>query len=86
MGRKKIKIEYIKDKRLRQATFAKRKMGLIKKAMELSLLCGNQITLIIHEMSSSKPTVYDSKEGELISSLNDKAVAYSYSNENVNVL
>lgn len=35
MGRKKIKIARINDERSRHATFAKRKNGLVKKAIEL---------------------------------------------------
>eukprot|EP00761_Pharyngomonas_kirbyi_P008658 gb/GECH01008670.1/.p1 GENE.gb/GECH01008670.1/~~gb/GECH01008670.1/.p1 ORF type:complete len:102 (+),score=12.95 gb/GECH01008670.1/:1-306(+) len=47
MGRKKIPIEPIKDERNREVTFKKRKQGLIKKAMELSILCNCQISLVI---------------------------------------
>uniref|UniRef100_A0A6B2L686 MADS-box domain-containing protein n=1 Tax=Arcella intermedia TaxID=1963864 RepID=A0A6B2L686_9EUKA len=47
MGRNKIKIEKIQNERNRQATFTKRKNGLIKKAMELSILCDCEISLII---------------------------------------
>merc|ERR1711907_55172 len=47
MGRKKIKIARIDDERVRKVTFTKRKAGLIKKAMELSLLCDCEIALII---------------------------------------
>jgi hypothetical protein len=47
MGRKKIVIQPIKDERNRHVTFNKRKAGLIKKAMELSILCSCQIALII---------------------------------------
>jgi hypothetical protein len=47
MGRNKIKIERIVNERNRQATFTKRKNGLIKKAMELSILCDCEIALII---------------------------------------
>lgn len=47
MGRKKITIQYIKDERNRHVTFNKRKGGLIKKAMELSILCNCQISLVI---------------------------------------
>ena len=37
-GRKKIKIARINDERSRHATFAKRKNGLVKKAIELRYL------------------------------------------------
>ncbi|KAI8968605.1 hypothetical protein BDF20DRAFT_839694 [Mycotypha africana] len=47
MGRKKIKIQLIKDDRNRQVTFLKRKHGLMKKAYELSVLCECEIALII---------------------------------------
>ncbi len=47
MGRKKIVIKKILDERSRHATFAKRKNGLIKKAMELSVLCGCEIALVM---------------------------------------
>ncbi|KAI9357851.1 hypothetical protein BD770DRAFT_364828 [Pilaira anomala] len=47
MGRKKIKIQPIKDDRNRQVTFLKRKHGLMKKAYELSVLCDCEIALII---------------------------------------
>lgn len=47
MGRNKISIEKISSERNRQATFTKRKNGLMKKAMELSILCGCDIALIV---------------------------------------
>lgn len=44
MGRRKLdNIQYIEDDRLRQITYCKRKKGLIKKAMEISILCGIKI-------------------------------------------
>ena len=49
MGRRKIKIQRITEKRLRTITLAKRKNGLIKKAMELSLLTGVKIMLTIFD-------------------------------------
>ena len=45
MGRKKIAIQKIQDQRLRIVTLNKRKKGLIKKAMEISLLTGVKIDL-----------------------------------------
>lgn len=47
MGRKKIRIEPLEDKRNRQITFLKRKFGLMKKAYELSVLCKSEVALII---------------------------------------
>ncbi len=47
MGRKKIEIKRIDDERNRQVTFTKRKLGLMKKAYELSVLCDCEIALII---------------------------------------
>ena len=47
MGRKKIKIERISAVKNRQVTFNKRKVGLMKKAMELSILCDCRIAVVI---------------------------------------
>jgi len=47
MGRNKIKIEPINEKKKRNVTFQKRKFGLFKKAMELSILCECDIALMI---------------------------------------
>ncbi|CAI5733292.1 unnamed protein product [Hyaloperonospora brassicae] len=59
MGRKKIQIKRIEDDRNRQVTFAKRKNGLFKKAMELSKLCDCQIALIVFD-SNNKLYQYSS--------------------------
>eukprot|EP01105_Mastigella_eilhardi_P019191 TRINITY_DN4502_c0_g1_i1.p1 TRINITY_DN4502_c0_g1~~TRINITY_DN4502_c0_g1_i1.p1 ORF type:complete len:453 (+),score=133.97 TRINITY_DN4502_c0_g1_i1:70-1428(+) len=61
MGRNKIKIERISNERNRQSTFTKRKNGLIKKAMELSILCDCEISLIMFS-SSNKLFVYSSND------------------------
>ena len=53
MGKKNFKIEYIKDKRTRQLTLYKRKKGLLKKAMELSILCN--VDIILHFSSYHTP-------------------------------
>ncbi|XP_006490461.1 agamous-like MADS-box protein MADS3 [Citrus sinensis] len=47
MGRGKMVLERIQNKINRQATFAKRRDGLLKKAYELSLLCDAEVALII---------------------------------------
>ncbi len=49
MGRKKIEIKRIEETKNRQVTFNKRKVGLIKKAIELSVLCDcDMIMYVIH--------------------------------------
>eukprot|EP00475_Leptophrys_vorax_P034776 TRINITY_DN5658_c0_g2_i1.p1 TRINITY_DN5658_c0_g2~~TRINITY_DN5658_c0_g2_i1.p1 ORF type:complete len:440 (+),score=88.22 TRINITY_DN5658_c0_g2_i1:65-1384(+) len=59
MGRKKIKIEKISDSKNRQVTFNKRKVGLLKKAIELSVLCDCEVSLLIFH--SDKLYEYSSK-------------------------
>ncbi|KAF9576414.1 Ribosome-releasing factor 2, mitochondrial [Mortierella alpina] len=61
MGRKKIQIKTITDERNRQVTFQKRRFGLMKKAMELSVLCDCQIGLIIFN-SNNKLVQYSSHD------------------------
>lgn len=62
MGRNKIKIEKIENIKLRITTFNKRKKGLIKKAMELSLLCDTDILLcILDNTAANKCILYESK-------------------------
>ena len=65
MGRKKIRIERIADERNRQVTFTKRKNGLMKKAMELSVLCDCQIALVIFN-SNNKLFQYSSGDIEKV--------------------
>ncbi|XP_034922597.1 agamous-like MADS-box protein AGL62 [Populus alba] len=45
-GRKKIEIKQIEEKSNLQVTFSKRRGGLVKKASELSLLCGAQVAVL----------------------------------------
>ena len=46
-GRKKIDIKKIEDIKTRQVTFNKRRIGLMKKAMELAILCDCHVGLLV---------------------------------------
>ncbi|KAK4263469.1 hypothetical protein QN277_028869 [Acacia crassicarpa] len=56
MGRVKLKIKRLENTNGRQATFAKRKNGIIKKATELSILCDIEIILLMFS-PSGKPSL-----------------------------
>ena len=74
MGKKKIEINPIADKTkrsvsfifnlwlLNQICFVKRKRGLLKKAMELSILTGNKVMLAIFDEADNKLSLYKSFE------------------------
>ena len=64
MGRKKIQIARIADRRQREVTFKKRKQGLLKKAMELSRLCGCRVALIVID-EKHRVTKYSSQDLDL---------------------
>ncbi len=49
MGRRKIAIAKIENERTRQATFTKRKRGLLKKAMEIAILCDCGVALTLFD-------------------------------------
>jgi hypothetical protein len=49
MGRKKIDITPIKDDRTKHVTFSKRRQGLVKKAMELSILTSSEVLLVMFD-------------------------------------
>lgn len=60
MGRKKIEIKFIENKKERvvgdgliQVTFCKRKHGLLKKAAELATLCGVKVCLLFTDLVES---------------------------------
>ncbi|CAD8103147.1 unnamed protein product [Paramecium sonneborni] len=53
MGRNKIDIQYLKDDRIRNITFNKRKNGLLKKACELAVLCNIKMLLCFSDLSGN---------------------------------
>ncbi|KAI4328461.1 hypothetical protein L6164_020814 [Bauhinia variegata] len=56
MGRVKLKIKKLENTNGRQATYAKRKQGIMKKASELSILCDVDIILLMFS-PSGKPSL-----------------------------
>ncbi|KAM0852923.1 hypothetical protein ACQ4PT_051432 [Festuca glaucescens] len=56
-GWKKIPMERIEDAKRLQVCFSKRRNGLVKKAFELSVLCGAQVGLIVLS-PAGKPYTY----------------------------
>ena len=51
-------IQLIQSLNLRNVTYCKRKRGFIKKAMELSVLCGQQMSLLIYDERKNKMVSY----------------------------
>lgn len=47
MGRGKIEIKKIENANTRQVTFSKRRVGLLKKAKELAILCDAEVAVIV---------------------------------------
>lgn len=96
MGRKKIEIKFIENKKERavgyhyKVTFCKRKHGLLKKAAELATLCGVKVGLVfsdlygcLHYFTNSAEVKVDFAEG---SKLKFSAVTtYNYSLDDVDM-
>ena len=63
MGKKKIdRLKYIENKVSRNVAFCKRKRGFLKKAIELSQLCGQDILIIIYDKEKERVVQFSSKE------------------------
>ena len=61
MPRVRLPFRPIAEPRRRQATFLKRKNGVIKKCMELSVMCNCKITLIVFDLHD-RPFTYSSED------------------------
>jgi hypothetical protein len=62
MGRKKISIQEIQDDRVRRVTFKKRRLGLLKKAMQLSKLTNAKISLKVFNREDNSLVEYCSSD------------------------
>lgn len=64
MGRVKLKIKKLENTNGRQATYAKRKNGIMKKANELSILCDIDIVLLMFS-PTGKPSLCNGKRSSI---------------------
>ena len=62
MGKTKITIKPIARHRDKQMTFYKRKKGLLKKAIELSVLCETKLFLAMYDNLTGRISTYQSHE------------------------
>ncbi|WJX56973.1 hypothetical protein P8452_42579 [Trifolium repens] len=58
MARKTLKLEYITNQSKRNATYKRRKSGLLKKIYELITLCGIEACLLIYGENNVQPEVF----------------------------
>ena len=71
MGRKKIAVEFIKNERNCRVTFKKRRIGLLKKAIQLSKLTDARVML----------KVYNQKDNSLIEYYSHTETDFDYLNK-----
>ncbi|KAK3207101.1 hypothetical protein Dsin_021147 [Dipteronia sinensis] len=64
MGRKKLLIKRLECAKARQSKYSKRKIGILKKAKELSVLCDVDLALVMFSPSGT-PSVYVGKDKDL---------------------
>jgi len=63
MGRRKIEITDITDERIRRVTFKKRRIGLLKKAIQLSKLTNADVELRVYNSEDQSLIEYFSSDG-----------------------
>lgn len=81
MGKKRIDIKLIPEPKQRCKAFLKRKRGLFKKAIELSLLCGVKVFLGIVNPDTNCTSIYQSEDSniaDIIQSLHNKSITKEF--------
>ena len=92
MGRRKIEIKHIENQKMRRVTFRKRRIGLLKKAIELSLLTGAKVYLKVYHEKDKSLIEYNSEASvsaitQLSKDNAEKVKKYSkYSNDDMDLV
>jgi hypothetical protein len=68
-----LKLKQMEDKNSSRATYCKRKRGIIKKAIELSVLCGVDICLFIQDNKYNKVVHFSSNKDKHLLDFFNKA-------------
>ncbi|XP_011002840.1 PREDICTED: MADS-box transcription factor ANR1-like [Populus euphratica] len=63
MGRRRLQIQRLECVKARQAKYSKRKIGILKKAKELAILCDIDLALLMFS-PTGKPTLYVGQDKE----------------------
>ena len=80
MGRKKIEIERIEDERIRRVTFKKRRIGVLKKAMQLSKLTDARVELkVYHNEDDSLIEYFSHTEKDFVDLTKNSSSVFEYS-------
>ena len=81
MGKKRIQIEEIQSSKSKRLTLIKRKKGLIKKAMELAILCNADVFIEIKSKDNpSKSTMFSSTDFRSMSKIFERDLSQSNCN------
>nr|BAC80249.1 MADS-box transcription factor [Houttuynia cordata] len=75
MGRGRVQMKRIENKINRQVTFSKRRMGLLKKAHEISVLCDADVALIVF---STKGKLYEYATDSSMTKILERYERYSF--------
>nr|XP_009778843.1 PREDICTED: truncated transcription factor CAULIFLOWER A-like [Nicotiana sylvestris] len=75
MGRGKVQLRRIENKINRQVTFSKRRGGLVKKALEISVLCDAEVALIVF---SHKGKIFEYSSDSCMEQILERYERYSY--------